>query len=234
MAVLVGTAVGLSVWDRRTAEAVRDLAPIEYTPPPSPPVAVWLGDSYTLGAGALDQPGDGYDSRACRGLGWICYEDSLGGTAFTSRPPNDMPSRIRALGQQYDPDVVIVDMGRNDHALSLDLIRGPQSQALTILREEFPTQAVVLVAPFYGTQAQDPMPQGYARFMRREAARIDADIIDPVREGWAALPDRQLYRDNVHPNTVGYAFYGTKFEDSLRSLGVPRDQAASSLNNESR
>src|SRR5690348_15966677 len=90
---------------------------------PSYPASVlWVGDSYSAGAGSSQPWLDGEAAQVSRALGWRLRLDAIVGTGFVapSRYGPAIPARLDAdRAKWHRPAFVVIDGGRNDHGSSV-------------------------------------------------------------------------------------------------------------------
>lgn len=166
----------------RTAARVAD-APTalpDAAPSPSPTEqatvrSLWIGDGYTAGAcGAAAQ------------LGWLCDLDAEQGTGFLS-DGTVYDAGNKTLGDRLadlpgrEPDVVVVDAGRNDlgvfaTAAVLDAMDG----YLGRLREQYPDAVLLQVLPW--TREQPTPDPAVADAVTALMKQYDGYVVDPAGE----------------------------------------------------
>ena len=150
--------------------------------------------------------GDGYTAQSCpaaKELGWKCRVDAQQGTGFLS-DGSSFDADFATVGDRLadlprkDPDVVVVDAGRNDlgvyaTAAVLDAMDG----YLAALRERYPDAVLVQVVPW--TRA-DPTPDPeVAQAVVRLMDEYDGHALDPA----------------------GTVLVGTALADAIRGLDLP-------------
>lgn len=180
------------------------------------PVSLWLGDGYTTG----------YACATAEELDWECVVEAEEGAGFVNATTGArLVDRLGdVVDEGVDPDVVLVDAGRND----LRLVDGPNLRTamdayLDALREAFPDAALVQVVPW--TLAQEgPLPGGVAALVTEVAEEHDGYAVDPVAEGWAGTghTDRADLRDpEGGASTAGDAYVARNLADALADLDLP-------------
>lgn len=223
LAVLGVLLAGVLVWMGVFASASRTVPP--WTPPPeaaSPsataaaaPVAVFLGDSYTAGAGS---DGVGWTTIVAREQGWVEMNLARGGTGFlaTSGPEGcglaycpSIPEMV-TVAAELEPDVVVVSAGRNDGTADN---AAAIADTFTALRGALPGTRIIAVAPLWDDT-------GYPGFLVTMGATI-RDAVEGVGgeylgvgtplEGRPELVDT----DGVHPNAAGHAAIGAAVNEAL-------------------
>jgi hypothetical protein len=244
--VILGTTVGYRDWqdrvDRETAVVGHDeatpptgseaSAPSASTSPLDPadqPVSLWIGDGYTAGVGAAS-PDTGASCVAAAELGWTCELDAQEGTGFVNDghllgPDNQtLIDRLDELDPSLDPDVVVVDAGRNDlRVVSTLTLEHAITEYLTALRQRFPTAELIEIVPW--SMAQDAvLPDGLATYMSRTVRHFDGHPIDPYAEGWAGAghTDRPaLQAASGGATQAGNTYVGKHLAQAIRDLALP-------------
>ena len=164
--------------DRTASRSAQDPGLSERpTPTPSPsgqaPVrSVWIGDGYT--ARSCDAADD---------LGWECTVDAQQGTGFLSDgtvfDPDNKPlsGRLADLPRE-EPDVVVVDAGRNDLGVfATAAVLEAMDTYLGRLRELYPDAVLVDIVPWTRAEPQpDPTVVGAIRSLME---KYDGHTLDP-------------------------------------------------------
>lgn len=177
------------------------------------PIALWIGDSYTAGAGATTSAtGEALATSAA--LGWQTDMDAQGSTGFVARgrrgghPPNrPVPERIAADASSFlGVDVVLVDAGRNDVGHSQAKLHRAVVSSFRAIAKGFPFSAVVVIAPYLMTSKRDDF-LAIRHLLRRQAKIHGWAFVDPIAEGWINRASAKLtVRDHIHPNQEGYDY----------------------------
>jgi hypothetical protein len=246
--VIVGTALGYRHYqqrvDRETADAGRDTSAVDpstddaspstSTTSPSPsgttrPVSLWIGDGYTLGVGA-DSPQSGASCLAADELGWACELDAEEGTGFVSDgqllDPDNQPliDRLDALDPGLDPDVIVVDAGRNDlRVVSTLTLERAITDYLTALRERFPDATLIEIVPWSMGQEEE-LPGDLASYITKTVRSFDGHPIDPYAEGWVGAGHTDtpaLQATSGGATQAGNAYLGEHLAQAIRDLGLP-------------
>jgi len=206
-----------------------------YRPPaaePPKPVSLWIGDSYTAGTGAVN----GDQGEACLTayrMGWICNLDAEGGTGFVNDGHINQKTYRPAIGRLgpdrrefLTPDVVVIDMGRNDGWN--DAVDAAMRRYVARVREVWPDAELVMIVPYYMRSDQEPYGGAVAAAMRRLMAQYHGHVIDPFHSGWIGhMDDRYVWTDRVHPNPAGHEYIAEHLAADLRRLGVGKAVARS-------
>ncbi|MDN4162500.1 SGNH/GDSL hydrolase family protein [Nocardioides abyssi] len=190
-------------------------SPSSSSEPAEEPVSLWLGDGYTTG----------YACPTADRLGWECVVEAAEGVGFVAGDPGErLADRLAAIADSgVEPDVVVVDAGRND----VRLVDGPNLRAamdtyLDALRETFPDAGLVQVVPW--TLAQEgPLTGDLAGIVTEVVEDHDGYAVDPVAAGWAGTgrtdqPDLRSEEGGASP--AGNDYVARRLADTLRRLDL--------------
>jgi lysophospholipase L1-like esterase len=188
-------------------------------PSPDGPLVAFYGDSYTLGTGATD-PAHRWSTIICEQRGWREFNPSVNGLGFVNnrRSAPDLP---RLIVDQH-PDIVIVTMGLNDnfsYATAGTGIRDQIQADLAFLAGELPDARVIVVEPFWYTDARPGSVDVIIGWVREAAADIDADWIAGASR-WIEGHPEWMAADRLHPNDDGYAEMARRMDSELTALGL--------------
>ena len=213
VAALVGAIVGLAALALGTAACTaspRDPAPASppsVSPPPvSQPLALFIGDSYTLGeALPSEQLAERWSSIVSRSEDWDEVNVGCSGSGYV-RPgllcQTSYLTRLETLGS-LTPQIVLVSGGRNDLGSTDAEIAEAVTATFAAIRKQYPE------AKIYGISAivdvDTPSPRIDALNAAVLAAVVDVggtylDLGDPL----LGRPDL-MAADGVHPNAAGHA-----------------------------
>lgn len=190
--------------------------------------ALWIGDSFTQGAGSEQPTVEGYAQVAARTVGWVSYNESQGGTGYLAdgQVVNEeyaaIPDRLPGLFERYIPDVVIFDAGRNDRFAQPDAVKAAAAGVYAETHEAWPEARMVFVAPFLLSEDDRPMGDEFVHFLEEQATIYDGVVIDPLGEGWVSTDEfgDHLFTDGEHPDTEGHAMIAADMAQALRELSV--------------
>lgn len=171
-----------------------------------------FGDSVTHGTGAGQ--GEDYPTLLAHHSGWEVINAGIpGDTALKAR------ERIHAALQQYDPDLVIVELGGNDF-----LRRRPAPEVKEDLRsiiqavkQQGATPVLVAVPQFsvfgasLGSLSDSPI---YAELAEEEQVLLIPKVFSQV------LSRNELKTDPIHPNTQGYQVLAEGLIEGLAKAGL--------------
>lgn len=234
LSALVVAGLGIAVAQDQQAQARNTEAVSTYTPPmhtaapapEGPATALFLGDSYTAGAGVSRQA-DRWPTRVANAQRWIEQNLGAGGTGYGTSV--DAPTSKDACGKSYcpdyaqaledyvgqSPDVVVVAGGRNDFDLSPDEFADAVDGVLGSVVKKFPKATIYAVSPVWD---DDEVPDGFDTridAVRTAAEKVGATFVD-VGQPLVGKPDL-VVEDGVHPNREGHAAIADAFKSALRS-----------------
>jgi lysophospholipase L1-like esterase len=177
----------------------------EYVPPQtsSKPVALFLGDSYTVGIGG---EGPGWPVPVSRALGWKPVNLAAGGTGYLATAGKSGCGKDycgayleQSTTMKQVPDIVVVAGGR------IDPLKGFEDAARTLfqtLRERYPAAKIIAVSPWADDDSPDESYALKAAWIKAAAERADVTYVDSGQP-FVGHPEF-ISADGVHPNTNGY------------------------------
>ncbi|MCR2823963.1 SGNH/GDSL hydrolase family protein [Microbacterium sp. zg.Y909] len=182
--------------------------------PQSAPVALFLGDSYTAGAGASD------DTKAWAAVvaserGWVAENLARGGTGFTGSVAGaaaraacgreECPSFVRMAvqGAAVVPDIVIISGGRNDAALSDAATEQGILQLFDAVAGTYPDSMVFVTNVLWDDEDPPASVAVMSTQIQQHAERVGAVFLDLGQP--LAGDEASLAADGVHPNDLGHA-----------------------------
>ncbi|MGY1813417.1 SGNH/GDSL hydrolase family protein [Blastococcus sp. SYSU D00820] len=181
-------------------------------------VAVFLGDSFTVGFGGED---GGYVSRTADRLDWTAVAEGQSGTGYVN------PSAVEGqepYGQRLasviaeDPDVVVVQGSTNDVSATPAAVQTAARRLYADLEKALPDAQVLVLGPL-SPPGVDAAAVRQIRDVLADAAE-DAGLpyVDPIAGRWLTPPDG-LFVDGVHPNDRGYTRMAEELARALRDAG---------------
>lgn len=218
--LLLGAAclVGL-IWAMPSPEPEPYASTFHVTPPSSPTVALWVGDSYSGGAAGI--PGrETFPWRACARLKWVCNVDGQGGTGYVSEgPPRDSAfapylGRLAADKSKYLADYVIVTGGRND--IGKPGVTAAATSYYRSVKLTYPDAVLVVVEPFWATGSSNDGIRSLRSEVRAAAKNCGA-IWVPSGD-W--LDRKLLAADGVHPTAAGHEQLAARVSEALLKISV--------------
>lgn len=183
------------------------------TPTPTPPkaetkapVALFVGDSYTVGQGA-SSPAKRWSSLVAETLGWTELNVAQGGTGYVSRsvkiPKLSYGEQLRAAPKGVD--FVVIAGGQNDFP---ELRQDPErvfstvARAFELAHQRFPGAEIIAVGPStpwdIGLEARALDSAVRAAAEKHEATYVS--LLDPD-----VVHNRFVHPDGIHVTDKGYA-----------------------------
>lgn len=235
-AVLAVTGVGFALWPRPTPTVAADPATVRIDRPGAPgsdrPTALIIGDSYTAGSGLAELS---YGCQAATRMGWLCKTATEDGTGYISGgAANRFPrgqnagmstsfgERISRLAQTYDPEVVILDGGRNDQFAPPEARTEVMASAIGQARQTWPQARIVFVAPRFLNRPEDDLGvDGETIDKLKEVSGVkDLVVVDPVAEFRDRDTAGLISRDGTKPAAAGEQALADALTDALLGNGL--------------
>lgn len=197
--------------------------------PLRPLSVLFVGDSYTAGAGVRNSQ-DAYPELVAQKAHWDLHVDAEGATGFIADghgTGNGDTARLvdRLAANQRDfpkVDLLVIDAGRNDLLYPTEEVAAALAEYLTKARRLWPEAKIVEIFPAYVSSRQ---PETYPKLLDAVNTRlrgVDATLVDPLAEGWYTNVDSEsmVIRDGVHPNGKGNKYIAERLIASLRHEGI--------------
>ncbi|AKS32315.1 SGNH/GDSL hydrolase family protein [Mycolicibacterium goodii] len=178
------------------------------------PLALFIGDSYTAGESTAELS---YACRAALRMGWLCALSAVGGTGYISGGPanrwddpytgesSSFIERIPLLSAKYDPDLVVLDGGRNDDFAPRAYAFEETLSTLGEVRRAWPRAQVVFIRPRFLADPRDDLGMTDEFMARLQATREAKGVIfiDPLSTLSGTDTSDLLGSDEIHPNAKG-------------------------------
>lgn len=186
------------------------------------PVVVFIGDSYTAGAGASNETTSFVD-RIARYEGWSAINLGRGGTGYrtTSTIPKGCGNHhcgpyktMIDLAAAEHPNVIVVSGGRNDALLTAASEREAIHVFYDGLRKRFPDAAIVATSPIWESESPPPTLTSM-RIAVRQSVRAVGGVYLDLGEPLAGHPS-WIGPDGIHPNDKGHEAIAVAFSSALR------------------
>lgn len=188
---------------------------------PQPPVALFIGDSYTSGSGA-SSTAKRWTTLVAASQGWRESNLALGGTGYLTsasaaqcgKPSCPDYRGVIAEAAQVDAAVVVVSGGASDRNQSIAAERDAISTFYRTVRESFPTAKVIAVGPIAPKARIGASVVQMDEDVRSAAAAIGAlyvDMLDPV-----VLSAKMVASDHANANDAGHAAIAARVEAALK------------------
>ena len=187
----------------------------KYAAIPQGATVLILGDSLSYGTGANNgaNAGEDYPSLLTKTTGWNIINQGLPGDTTAGGL-----ARLPDLLEQYQPKLLIVELGGNDLLRQTSPVEITQNlnRILTLAKTQG-IQAILVaipeISPFkaaVGSLSDHPL---YEKLAKETNTPLIADVFSDV------LSDRALKTDQIHANAKGYAVVSEKFGEKLKELG---------------
>ena len=180
-----------------------------------PPTALFIGDSYTAGRGPRELSPS---CLAASRLGWLCHLSAVPGTGYVSGGPSNrftvdeyrgdstsFAERIPLLAKQFDPDVVVLDGGRNDQFPPRANVLAAMVATIGEARRAWPEAEIVFERPRFLSRPDDDLgfDDSFTNRLLRDPAARGVSVIDPILAFDGRDTSSLLTDDGVHPNRQG-------------------------------
>lgn len=191
--------------------------PSQDSPTPSgPPVAAFLGDSYTVGFGSSVEERR-WTSLVAQQEGWVERNFGEGGSGYI-QPGWNGTSYLGRVEQvvKAAPDIVVVAGGQNDVVSNGDVPAAVRA-TLLLLREGLPHATIYVLGPTW----PDPNPPQRLLEIQdaaKKAAREVHGRFIPALDVMAGRPDL-LALDHIHPNDAGHLAIARRVIAAIRGRG---------------
>ena len=231
VAVIAG--LGLVLHSQQTATIAMVPAAAHIDRPQSSasrPTVLFIGDSYTGGNGLKEMS---YACMAAVRMGWLCDLAAVPGTGYISGGPGNRttipyigPStsfveRIPKLAAIYQPDIVVLDGGRNDLFPPRRDVLAAMSGTIAAVRQAWPTATIIFLRPRFLAKPGDDLgfDDGFMGRLESEPATAGMVVLDPIASFIGADTSGMLRQDGIHPNEQGEQDLTSALVDSLVSHG---------------
>ncbi|GAA2539134.1 SGNH/GDSL hydrolase family protein [Mycolicibacterium diernhoferi] len=214
-AMVVAIAIGISTVSRSPQpHPVLSHSGAEQPISETRPLALFIGDSYTAGESSAELS---YACRAAVLMGWLCALSAVGGTGYISGGPanrwddpytgesSSFIERIPHLSAQYDPDLVLLDGGRNDAFAPRTYVFEETVSTLGEVYRAWPRAQIVFIRPRLLADPGDDlgMTDEFMAHLRAEPAAKGVIFIDPISTLTGTDTSELLAPDKLHPNARG-------------------------------
>ena len=199
---------------------------------PGPAGILFIGDSYTAGHGPRELSPS---CLAATRLKYLCNLSAVPGTGYVSGGPanrfvvdeyhgqsTSLSERITRLANVFDPEVVVLDGGRNDTFVpQLDVLTA-MSATIADAKRVWPTARIVVERPRFLARPDDALGFDGAFFTRltRDPATQGVVFIDPIATFAGTDTAPLISPDGIHPNPRGESALTTAITQSLVTRGL--------------
>lgn len=176
-----------------------------------------IGDSWTLGGTMNDGPT--WPWLMDLPAGWTVLTDAIGGTGYIGDHADSALThggRLAHLLRDYDPDVVLVAMGRNDVQHDPDAVVKVARHDLTMMKRTWPGAQIVVFSPF----SPEVPPASYTVALTARLRQLAGSLDLPFLDASHLIDDRARLIEDDHPNDAGQAAVARGVQQRLTALGV--------------
>jgi lysophospholipase L1-like esterase len=199
---------------------------------PQPPAAdtrpslLFIGDSYTAGNGP---PEMSYGCMAAVRMGWLCNLSAAPGTGYISGgaanpyrgPSKSFIERIPNLALVYQPDVVVLDGGRNDRFRPAGNVFGAMTGTIGETRRAWPNARIAFIRPRFLAHPDDDLGfnDAFITRLREQPSAEGVTFLDPIKTFTRKDTSAMLAEDRIHPNQPGELALTSALVESMRVQG---------------
>ena len=199
--------------------------------PAGQPTVLVIGDAYSSGSGLAE---NSYACEAATRMGWLCKLAAEPGTGYISggtanRFSLDQGSgkstsfgeRIPALGSRYQPDIVILDGGRNDVFVPPTARFDVTASTIWQVQQTWPNARIVFVKPRFLAKPDDDLgvTNEVAGLLRN--GKPELVVVDPIARFVGVDTKGLIASDGTNPNSKGEQKLAAALADELAKNGVP-------------
>lgn len=192
---------------------------------------LFIGDSYVAGTG-LDETS--YGCMAASRMGWYCKVSAGPGTGYISGGPanrfeldyigesTSFNERLPGLALSYQPDIVVLDGGRNDLFVPPDTVYDAMVSTIADVRRTWPAATVVVIRPRFLSRPADDLgfdDAFFNRLMDEDITQQMVVVVDPIERLVDADTTGMVGADGLHPNRNGELSMSAALFDSLVQAG---------------
>jgi lysophospholipase L1-like esterase len=193
------------------------IAPVAPLALPEDPAVLMFGDSFILGHGIEASRRPAYPALLADREGWSDVRlNAAAGTGFaaTSDQPA-YPDRLEAMGDDFTPDLVILQGSVNDIKPGDVAVRSGVTRTLADIAERWPDAQTVIITPMTGVQSYEKLAAAYTGPALGKAHVIDAT----GPESWLPVdrPDLRT-EDEWHPSVTGHEAIAAGIQSALTAL----------------
>jgi lysophospholipase L1-like esterase len=230
VAVIVG--LGYALRSEETATIAVDPATVNIDRPAATtattgPSVLFIGDSYTAGGGL---PEMSYGCMAAVRMRWLCNLSAVPGTGYVSGGPahrfvvsrylgtsRSFTERIPHLAAVYQPDVVVLDGGRNDLFPPAESVYKAMTATIENARRAWPEATIIFIRPrFLADPGNDlGFNDAFITRLRAQPAAAAVVFIDPINRFTGTDTSAMLSDDRIHPNQQGELALTSALVESL-------------------
>jgi lysophospholipase L1-like esterase len=215
--------VGLSVVFRpeRAATITANPSAVDVDPPQlvaadTHPSVLFIGDSYTAGNGLLEMS---YGCMAAVRMGWLCNVSAVGGTGYVSGDPaNRFIDRIPNLALVYQPDLVVLDGGRNDPVPPSKNVLTAMAATIGEIRRVWPNARIACIRPRFLANPENDLGfnDAFIGHLREHPSARGVTFLDPIEMFTGKDTSDMLASDRIRPNHWGELALSLTLAESIK------------------
>lgn len=175
-----------------------------------------VGDSWTTG-GTMNQ-GPEWHGLMDLPPGWSVLTDAAGGSGYIGDHADSALTaggRLRRLLADYEPDVAIVAMGRNDVQHDPAAVERVARADLSAMKQAWPRTEIVVFSPF-SPEPPTEDTETLTATLARLAESLGVEFVDVSR----IIGSRPGLIEDDHPNDAGHHLLAARIGQRLSALGV--------------
>lgn len=198
-------------------------ATIAPKPTSTPQMTVFIGDSYTAGAGSTQ---GAWPDRMAPRVKWKYENLALGGTGYLREGANracglaECPNYRGVIPEvvKVKPSRVVVAGGRNDVLLNQDEVRASAAAFYKELSVKLPDAEIIALSPVWDATEPPAELAEIAESVRQAVTAVGGSYVD-IGQPLAGHPEL-LSEDKVHPNDAGHEALAVAAQAALRKAGL--------------
>ena len=167
-------------------------------------------------------------------MGWLCKLAAEPGTGYISGgtanrfnlyqgsgKSTSFGERIPALGSRYQPDIVILDGGRNDVFVPPTARFDVTASTIWQVQQTWPNARIVFVKPRFLAKPDDDLgvTNEVAGLLRN--GKPELVVVDPIARFVGVDTKGLIASDGTNPNSKGEQKLAAALADELAKNGVP-------------
>jgi lysophospholipase L1-like esterase len=219
--VVIIVGLGLAFRPERTATITADPSAVDVdrsqlVAADTRPSVLFIGDSYTAGNGL---PEMSYGCMAAVRMGWLCNVSAAGGTGYISGgPAKRFIDRIPNLALVYQPDVVVLDGGRNDPTPPSEKVLRAMAGTIGEARRAWPNARIACIRPRFLAEPDNDLGfnDAFIAQLREQPLAAGVTFLDPIITFTGRDTSAMLADDRIHPNHRGELALTAALVESIR------------------
>jgi lysophospholipase L1-like esterase len=208
LATLVPRMAGAAPFSDRPSVALADDAPS----------VTFIGDSWTVGAGATDLYG--YALRTADQLRWHAQVLGVGGSGYSVPGPhrNVFAERIEAAVATR-AEIIVVQGSLNERHSTPEALARAATATLTDLRARAdPGTRIVVIGACDNPGTPDATIDWINEAIGAAAEEAGLPFVDPAAQGWLDPDAPRLWADTIHPSDLGHEVFARRLVPQLQGL----------------